>query len=177
MAVKYYEDLKLYGPGIKPNIKPGDYHIVVNDEVEKMKIYDHTGKLLKTLPALAKGWNGPTSWRNGGDTPPGLYLLGQFFPWHKGESQDILETYGPICFDLVEQENQENERGRSGICIHGGRSQKVLQKTSGCIRVFNQDLEEHVLPLGYKWSESHRCWVKKPNKVWISVFQDKISEE
>lgn len=169
----------MIGPKIKPSIQPGDYHIVVNDEAETVKCYDSTGKLLWKKPALAKGWNGRTTRRNGGDTPPGLYKLGTLYRSQPEESkEDVWFPFGPLCWDLEEQEGQENERGRGGICLHGGGSAapepladyQLLTVTSGCVRMHNKDLADHVLPLTHKWDGKR--WTRRTNRVWLSVWQD-----
>lgn len=181
----------LVKPKKKPKIKKGDFHLVVNDEIETVKIYDHTGAIVKadkhpargslsSLPALAKGWNGRTTWRNGGDTPPGLYLLGEFFKTKEWEDAGIWNSYGALCWDMISLEGQENVRGRAGICLHGGGSAarphpmaayQSLEKTSGCVRMHNQDLEDYILPLSHYWSDQH-AWYKRDNNVYISVYQD-----
>ena len=170
---KYDPKTKLWGPEKKPTLKSGDFHLIVNDEAETIKCFDHTGKLRWTKPALAKGWNGRTTWRNGGDTPPGLYHLGQYFPWTTPpDTAEILAAYGHCCWDMVEMENQENERGRSGICLHGKGSKpyQPLTVTSGCVRMHNKDLEDYVLPLTHVYRNNR--WTKRNNMVYISVFQD-----
>ena len=170
----------MIGPKIKPRIQPGDYHLVVNDTAETVKCYSSTGKLLWTKPALAKGVNGPTTWNNGGDTPPGLYRIGTLYRSEAGESKEaVWYPYGPLCWDLEEQENQENVRGRAGICLHGGGSAapnpladyQPLYPTHGCIRMHNRDTVEFILPLTHKW-DAKRGWVRRGNNVWVSVWQD-----
>jgi hypothetical protein len=173
-------DPALIGPKKKPSLKAGDYHIVVNGRDNEMKIFNANKELVKELPVLAKGWNGPTTYSNGGDTPPGLYLLGTLYKWgeHDGDDADTLEVYGDLCWDMEEQENQENERGRAGISMHGGRPgrgrQAYLRVTSGCLRAYNDDLEKYILPLTHEWDEKKRKWVRKGNRVWVSVYQDHV---
>jgi hypothetical protein len=169
----------MIGPQRRPVMMPGDYHIIVNDEAETAKAFDHTGKLLWKKPAMAKGVNGRTTWRQGGDTPPGLYRLGMLYRASNGESLlDVWYPYGPLCFDMEEMEGQENERGRAGICLHGGGSNapaplaqyQLLTRTHGCVRMHNKDLSDHVLPLTHEFKAGG--WSRRKNTVYISVFQD-----
>lgn len=79
---------------MKPAIKPGDVHVVINDWenpekfVGEAKCYDHTGKLLWKIDALCKGVNGPGFDKVGGDTPPGLYLAGELTETQKWEGPE-----------------------------------------------------------------------------------------
>jgi len=152
---------------------PSDSHIVMNAGQSTAKIFDRQGNLLRELPCLARGVGGHYD-KARGDTPPGLYYLGQIwndhglvgdFPAYSKE----LRSYGWITFDMVECENQENRRGRAGICLHGGGSacgwpgawaaKQELHDTFGCLRMHNWDLKEYILPLTQK------------GKVWVSVHQ------
>ena len=169
----------LTGPTKKPTLKTGDYHLVVNDATETCKVFDHTGKLLHTLPALAKGVYGPGVNVTGGDAPPGLYKMGQLYRTQVGEPRAIWMSYGALCWDLEEQENQEASRGRAGVALHGGGTgatphylapRQSLLPTLGCIRMHNEDLEKIILPLTHEWKKTK--WVKRPNTVWLSVYQD-----
>lgn len=162
--------MKLIGPKKKPKIQPGDFHLVVNDFDESVKIFNSKGELEHKLPCLAKGVRGPSTWRWGGDTPPGLYKLGVHYVSQEWEDlYAVWYPYGKHCFDMVEQENQENERGRAGICLHGGGSSapdplapyQELTPTHGCVRMHNKDIEDYIVPL-----------VTKRNTVWVSVYQD-----
>jgi hypothetical protein len=169
----------MIGPQRRPVMMPGDFHIVINDEAETAKAFDHAGKLLWKKPAMAKGVNGRTTWRQGGDTPPGLYQLGLLYRASRGESLlDVWYPYGPLCWDMEEMEGQENERGRAGICLHGGGSNapdplapyQLLGRTHGCVRMHNKDLSDHVLPLTHEFKAGG--WSRRKNAVYISVFQD-----
>ncbi len=169
----------LIGPKKKPTLKHGDYHLVVNDQSETCKVFGHTGKLLHTLPALAKGIYGPGTNVTGGDTPPGLYKVGQLFRTQPHEPQAIWKAFGALCWDLEEMENQEASVGRSGIALHGGGTgarphhldpKQELLPTLGCIRMHNGDLEKVILPLTHEWLVGK--WRKRPNTVWLSVYQD-----
>lgn len=150
------------------------FHLVVSDPGRSMQAFDKLGNPLWRIPALAKGQN--PDWRvRRGDTPPGLYRIGQI--WNdvadvglEPEYQLELMQYGWISFDLIDLENQEGGNGRSGILIHGGGSAcgwpgawsplQTLYPTHGCVRVHNQDLRDKILPLTQK------------GVVLVSVFQD-----
>lgn len=170
---------KLIGPKKKPNINSGDYHLIVNDDTETVKIYDSLGALLRKLPARAKGVRGPSTRVWGGDTPPGLYKLGVLYISKLWESRTgVWFPYGKYCWDMVEQEGQENERGRAGICLHGGgsyapdplASYQKLTHTHGCVRMHNKHLEDYILPLTHV--KRYGFWVRRGNTVWVSVYQD-----
>lgn len=179
MAVRFDSKIGLWGPGIKPQIKPGDWHLIVNDRDERAKLYNSDGDLVTTFPVLAKGVYGSTTWRNGGDTPPGLYRLGQLYRTQPSEPQSVWRSYGALCWDMEEQENQENERGRAGICLHGGGTgarphhlapRQELLPTFGCLRFHNGDLEKEILPRTHEWKDGR--WVRRPTNFWVSVYQD-----
>lgn len=176
----------IYGPKKNPDIRKGDYHLIVNDKTESIKCYNSAGKLHlfggkhSTLPCIAKGRYGDSTWVWGGDTPPGLYRLGEIFiskPWES--KAKIWFPYGKYCWDMVEQEGQENIRGRAGICLHGGGSTapyplakyQKLTRTLGCIRMHNQHLEDYIFPLTHKRVLGFP--VRRKNAVWLSVYQDK----
>jgi hypothetical protein len=178
----------MIAPKIHPILKKGDYHIVVNDKTETVKIFDYKGHSVyidpstgrgKALPGLAKGVYGPGTHVNGGDTPPGLYLIGDLFVSKKRDPQSIWNSYGKYCWDLIEQEGQENVRGRAGICLHGGGSGQpdpmapfqTLLKTLGCVRMHNYHLEHCILPLTHHILPGG-ILVRRRNKVWLSVYQD-----
>jgi hypothetical protein len=172
-------DPSLVGPKKTPTLKKGDFHLVVNDRDETLKAYDSEGKLVAEIPCLAKGVNGRTTWANGGDTPPGLYKLGTLYRWTKDEGTGILNAFGLLCWDLEEQEGQENVRGRDGIALHCGgtgawpsptAARQTLEKTLGCVRVHNEDAEKVILPLSHVFVKG--AWQRRPNTVWVSVFQD-----
>jgi hypothetical protein len=79
-------------------------------------------------------------------------------------------AYGWYSFDLVELEGQEAKYGRGGIMIHGGGSacgwpgawapMQRLFSTHGCVRMHNQHLKDHLLPL------------TKKGTVFVSVYQE-----
>lgn len=175
---------KLIGPKIHPSqyrkgFGPKDFHLIVNDEAETVKAYDHSGRQLWILPALAKGVAGPDWRQRGADTPPGLYLLDACYADYESVNaglhvdEETLMAYGWYTFDMYDCEGQESAVGRAGICLHGGGSahwrngaywdelQPYLAKTHGCVRMHNIHLRDYVLPL-----------YRGGGLVYVSVYQD-----
>jgi len=168
----------MIGPKKKPQdfgFKQGDTHIIVNDITERAKAYDFSGKLLWELPALARGQGSDFEFKlNNTDTPPGLYKIGTIYKDYEKDStpsysRDVM-AFGWYSFDLVELEGQEAKHGRAGIMVHGGGSacgwpgawqpMQKLYSTHGCVRMHNQHLKDHILPL------------TKKGTVYVSVFQE-----
>jgi hypothetical protein len=168
----------MIGPKKKPQdfgFKSGDTHIIVNDISEIAKAFSFDGKLLWEVPALARGQGSDFEYKlRNTDTPPGLYKLGTVYKDYEKDPTPpydrTLMSFGWYSFDMVELENQENKYGRVGIMIHGGGSgcgwpgawapKQKLFSTHGCIRMYNQDLRDKVLPL------------TKTGTVYVSVFQE-----
>jgi hypothetical protein len=169
----------MIGPKRRPQefgFKQGDSHIIVNDIVETAKAFSFDGKLLWEVPALARGQGSDFEFRAvRTDTPPGLYRIGQIYRDYERVGANpgydrTLMAYGWYSFDLVELENQESKFGRAGIMIHGGGSaagwpgawapKQPLFSTHGCVRMYNQDLRDKLLPL------------TKTGTVYVSVFQE-----
>lgn len=170
-----------HGPKKSPHdfgFKQGDSHVLINDINETARAFSFDGKLLWTIPALARGQGSDFEYRfRNTDTPPGLYRVGEIYKdYEKAGSSpafnQTLMSYGWYSFDLVELENQEAKHGRAGIMIHGGGSacgwpgawapQQKLFPTHGCVRLHNVDLREKVLPL------------TKTGTVFVSVFQEPL---
>lgn len=155
-----------------------DSHILIDDRAETATAFDYWGEELWKVPAIAKGINGNNSLAiKGGDTPYGLYVLGERFddrapsdPNSCPAFSQIRRSFGPITYDMMELENQENSRGRAGICLHGGGTRcgwpgawadyQPLYKTLGCPRMHNADIVEKVDPL------------YKKGRVFVSVYQE-----
>ena len=170
--------MTLVGPKKRPQdfgFKEGDYHIIVNDQSEKMKAYDSSGKLLWEAYCLARGQGSDYEWRlTNTDTPPGVYKIGQIYRDYEQDKSDSYSrermSYGWYSFDLIDLEGQETNNGRAGIMVHGGGSAcgwpgawqpyQKLYATHGCIRMHNQHLKDLLLPLAEK------------GKVFISVYQE-----
>lgn len=169
----------MVGPTKRPQefgFKAGDSHLIVNDVTERVKAFDHSGKLLWELPCLARGQGADNQWhRTAFDTPPGLYKVGAVYNdygTYGSQAPRTRETiaYGWLSFDLIELENQEARYGRAGIMLHGGGSacgwpgawepMQALHPTLGCVRMHNQHLRDFVHPL------------TKKGKVFISVWQE-----
>lgn len=170
--------MALVGPKKRPQdfgFKDGDYHVIVNDQSEKMKAFDSKGKLLWELYCLARGQGSDYEWRlTNTDTPPGVYKIGQIYRDYETNKSPAysreLMSYGWYSFDLIDLEGQESNNGRAGIMIHGGGSAcgwpgawepyQKLYATHGCIRMHNQHLRDYLLPLAEKGS------------VFVSVYQE-----
>lgn len=169
------------GPKKSPHdfgFRQGDSHILVNDVSETAKAFSFDGKLLWTIPCLARGQGSDTEYRlRGTDTPPGLYKIGAIYRDYDrvGSSpayDRTLMAYGWYSFDFIELENQESKHGRAGIMLHGGGSangwpgawapRQQLLPTLGCCRAYNIDLRDKVLPL------------TRTGTVFVSVFQEPL---
>jgi hypothetical protein len=154
----------MIGPKKTPKdfgFKAGDHHIVVNDVVETAKCYTHAGKLLWERACLARGIYEDTNWRDkNSDTPPGLYRLGAVYRDFENADRlplHVRKAFGWVTFDMEELEGQEAAVNRAGICLHGGGSRcgwpgawqpyQSLYPTFGCVRMYNQDLRDLMLPL------------------------------
>lgn len=145
---------------MKPNIKPGDVHLIVNDFehpdkfIGEAKCFNSSGNLLWTLPALCKGRHADYT-KYQGDTPPGLYRIGvitETQPWENGAT---WASFGKWFLDLEGLERNEEKYGRGGCGIHGGGSAlpypmadyQALVVTHGCIRMHNAHLDKVLVPL------------------------------
>jgi hypothetical protein len=170
---------KMIGPKKRPQdfgFKVGDHHLVVNDVTETVKAFNFDGKLLWELPCLARGQGSDHEYKlTNTDTPPGLYKLGTVYRDYdkvgaKPAYDRTLMSYGWYSFDMIELENQEAKFGRAGIMVHGGgsacgwpgawASMQKLFATHGCVRMHNQHLRDHLLPL------------TKAGTVYVSVYQE-----
>lgn len=150
---------------IKSRMQANDFHVVVCRHERTAKCFDKGGNLRWAIPALA--WGQSENWHEpGGDTPPGLYLLGHVYTT-TGEA-----PYGPYCIDLEDLEGQETSNGRAGISLHGGGSGcpdpfadfQPLLPTHGCVRVHNAHLTHKVMPT-YNYAAS------KGGLVYLSVVE------
>ncbi len=141
-------------PSIKERMKPGDYHVVVDRSQNQATAFDHKGHKVwrNSVPALARGYQ--SNWRlRGGDTPPGLYVVGKVFDIPKNDRD--YDSYGDWCVDLVDLTGNEDGNGRSGISVHGGGSAapnphadfQPLLHTEGCIRFHNYHMRHNIIPL------------------------------
>jgi hypothetical protein len=169
----------MIGPTKRPQdfgFKAGDHHIVVNDVSETAKAFSFDGRLLWELPALARGQGSDYEFKLARtDTPPGLYVVGRVYRDFDDLGPNApysreLMAYGWYSFDLIELEDQEALYGRAGIMVHGGgsacgwpgawRPMQPLYATHGCVRMHNQHLRDHLLPL------------TKSGEVFVSVYQE-----
>lgn len=153
--------------------KEGDTHLVVNAASKTIKGFAFNGEKLFEYPCLAEGQD--PNWRNNsGDTPPGLYKLGEIYNDYAQvgdfpEYDRTLMSYGWLTFDMIDLEGNEDGNGRAGICLHGGGSgcgwpgawepYQALYPTLGCLRMHNSHLMD-LLPL------------MRQGTVFISVYQD-----
>jgi hypothetical protein len=167
------EERGMTGPRMAAPMKPGDSYLLVNDRDGDLEAYNHLGDFLFRIPCLARGIHGPSWKRFGGDTPPGLYKIGQVYADYENDPtptySEIRESYGWYSLDLIELENQEAGNGRSGIMIHGGgracgfpgawAPRQPLHPTLGCIRAHNEDIKDKIVPL------------LKRGTVYVGVFQ------
>jgi hypothetical protein len=165
----------MVGPKIQIRLNKNDSCIVVNDRTEKMTGYDAYGKKLWSLNCLARGQGSDTDWKsNSSDTPPGVYEAGTIYRDYDQNPNppcsDTAMSYGWYSADLVELENQEAANGRAGIMMHGGGSacgwpgawvpNQRLYPTLGCVRAYNIDLRDKIIPLCDKGT------------VYVCVFQE-----
>lgn len=149
----------------KPNLKKNDIHIVVDAKGEKAKLFafgEATPRWI--IPVRCYGSTG-NSWVPGGDTPPGLYKMG--IPEKIPTNDPQINSFGYWFIDLIEQENQEINRGRAGIGFHGGGSglpnplapYQGWMVTHGCIRCQNADLEKVVNSVKYTQKNGGTAWL------------------
>lgn len=160
---------------MKPQIKSGDYHLIVNDSesryASEMKCFNANGILLWTIPCLAKGQH-PDYTKGKGDTPPGWYKLNYMVVTQPGEPANVWNAYGKYFWDMSPGSGAEEKYGRSGVGLHGGGSalenplapNQQLLPTWGCIRITNSDAEKKILPL---WQETQ----KNKSTIYITVNQ------
>jgi hypothetical protein len=96
--------------------------------------------VLGPFPCLGKGGRSKSAksfdWRiKGNDTPTGEYI-GRIEKWNPSQ------TYGPNdALRLIAVSGNALEAaklGRSGLGLHGGRSQEILWSTDGCVRDFDR---------------------------------------
>jgi hypothetical protein len=168
----------LVGPKKRPDLKPGDHHLVMDDRAETIAAFDHRGQQVWKVAALARGQSTETDWRSrSSDTPPGLYRVGAIYRDYEADPTTTFSidrrSYGWFSFDLEGMEGQEgpgSRDGRDGIMIHGGGTAcgwpgawlplQPLYPTLGCIRMHNKDLRDRVLPL------------TQMGAVYVSVWQE-----
>ena len=169
------EEKGLLGPKGGAPMRPGDHYLLINNRPASQggkdcECFDHTGKMLWVVPAIAEG---QAHWKvRRGDTPPGLYKLGAVYKDHENPantSRADLMAYGWYSFAMDPLEGQLAPLGRDGIMIHGGgtslgwpgawATKQRLVPTNGCVRMHNADLRDRVLPLVSKGT------------VYVGVFQ------
>jgi hypothetical protein len=177
--------MTVYNPKLRPKdfgMKQGDYNFVVSAISKTGQMFNHLGVKQFLIPALADGQH--PNWRtHGGDTPPGLYKIGEIFDDRVGNTipdyNPTHASFGPITYDMVDLEGNENKNGRAGICIHGGGSNlgwpaawddyQSLLPTYGCVRLHNADLVKIYNLMVF---DGNRRFSK--NTIFVSVIQDDI---
>lgn len=168
----------MVGPRMRPPLKQGDHHVIVNDVDETATCWTHDGRRLWRIPCLARGQGREAEWHTtGSDTPPGLYRCGKVYRDYEDDPTARFtpdrRAYGWFSIDLEGLEGQEGPKSRpyrDGIMVHGGGSacgwpgawapRQTLHPTLGCIRSHNQDLRDRWLPL------------LGLGTVWVSVLQE-----
>ena len=140
----------------KLNLQPHDVHMIVSHTWRSMKVYTGDGRQILATDALTSGTGGDFT-QVGGDTPLGTYrFTGEIIQTTIEDSFATWASYGPWFLGLFDVDGQERIIGRSGIGMHGGRQGKYapdsrnthhLYPTHGCIRVYDEILDEKIVPL------------------------------
>ncbi len=52
----------MVGPKIRPNLKPGDHHLIANDVNETLTAWTHDGRRLWRIPCLCRGQGKEAEW-------------------------------------------------------------------------------------------------------------------
>ena len=128
-------------------INKNDWHVIVSGKTDTAKVFDATGKLLRSFNAFPHGVNGPATNVVGGDTVPGTYRYGAVTWTHDSDSVDLVKRpYGRVFIAMEDIEGVEAHVGRAGIGSHGGglwddfwENEQKLVWTMGCIRLANKD--------------------------------------
>lgn len=160
----------------KPTVKKDDVHVIINDWESKFvgeaTCFNSSGIVIWRIPSVCKGVEGPRWHVRNGDTPPGLYRAGILVLTQDNEPLSIWNSYGKYCIDMLEEEGQEKQFGRAGICWHGGGSAapdpladyQQLLPTFGCVRSYNRDFQDKIVPL-------YNALQRISAKMWITVNQ------
>lgn len=101
-----------------------------------LRLYDANGQKYLDTVCLGRSASGANQDVFHGNTPTGIYE-----GW-LGPIQEDRAGYGPyqvVMTEGIAGNIYEYKDKRSGIWIHGGRDQSVLQPTNGCVRVFEVD--------------------------------------
>lgn len=135
VSVHVYNNREKYGYGIA---------IVTNRQ----------GREVFRFTVRAEGAGGRNRYKSNSDTPLGIYDIPDNEPWIIGGSR---LAYGPNHrLNMVGQEGEIIDTGRSLIRIHGGRQEKYnpqtgqwekienpeLKKTYGCLRASDEDMKK-----------------------------------
>jgi hypothetical protein len=154
---------------------PEDLQILVFADDHVSKAYDYHGKLRWSIRSRCDGVGDPgdsgrTDLPNS-DTPKGIYKMGTRYVQEPGT--DLFGPYGPVCYDLISMQGQEEKAQRAGISAHGGRDKTPDQRpshwaelamTHGCIRWDDDDIIWTVDPSVTYIREKRR------GAVWVVVI-------
>lgn len=124
--------------GKNPDTTYGYWRIAVKLKKDRsiagtFALYDAANTLICNGSALGKSASGAAMNVTNGNTPIGNYT------GVLGAVQADTAAYGPYKVVKLTGKNNLYVPPRSGIWIHGGRSQTTLTPTNGWVRVFNAD--------------------------------------
>lgn len=124
------------------DLKPHDYHMILNADARTLKLFDATGLFVFGSEVRNRTVN-DGQYGHWGNCPPGEYVLG------KPIFKDTV-PFGRWAIPLLDYGDHHSaaDHGRVGLMIHGGGSglarpfapRQGWQITKGCWRVQNVDL-------------------------------------
>jgi hypothetical protein len=123
--------------GTSPDISHGNWKITValptnRSNTGTLTIYNAGGESQFSCVCLGKSASGAAMNVTNGNTPIGPYT------GYTAAAQSNTDAYGPNRVVIMNGATGNSYvPPRSGIWIHGGRSQTTLQPTNGCVRIFN----------------------------------------
>jgi hypothetical protein len=102
--------------------KKGDHHLVVNAATKLAKCWAHSGLVIWEAPCLADGQH--PNWKaNSGDTPPGLYRIGDVYSDYRimVQTQPMTEIWhpmvGPVSIWWIWRATKTETAGRELCCM------------------------------------------------------------
>jgi len=168
---------------------PHDLHFTFSRFSNRLKGFDHTGKLLINVEARNRTTRDGQLYHDG-NCPAGVFLLGEPVPKHQA-------AFGPWFVGLNDWAECHVMRAyrRSGIGIHGGGSglpdpfaphqSPPWIVTHGCIRLINQDLEEVVHLIRSSHGAGGKCYLTvdppvpgaaaEPEDDYLPVDEDSLA--
>lgn len=131
--------------GRSPDVSHGRWKIVCTFPKDRTKygvfaLYNAAGELQETGDCLGlstKNIDENIPW---GNTPCGTYTGYLTGPITGGDNPAKYGPYKCVDADAVDVPCINDGTRNDGMWIHGGRSQKKLQPTDGCVRVFDADM-------------------------------------